>query len=452
MVILIVSFLSIISYVYAYEEYICRSFSFDIALSPLEDNGGEPLIMNVVLDLTISSTEVGEMYCKDSNMKNYFTNYEKCMDFMAASAIEAKLKCFYAFISSFEPALLEKMDNFYGSELLGTIIDLHYDKIIMEGGSSFYLNKLRTILKLFELPHVKTVCETGYNLGHSAALAFIANPNMTVISFDMATHLSTVHSVALLQEKFPGKLVVVLGDSQKSVPDYFSNNKDAVCDVVLVDGGHEGNIPISDLINFRKASKGTDGRIDVEKRLEDFRVKIEEAASEEQSSFTYVQEEVEEIRTIAVPDSFVRWDALGKLVVNEHDNETVEERKGQEGQEEHPTLVIMDDVHMPYVQHAWQQAYAGEEPFVASLLTVQDIYAPCPTMKSAGYENISTQRAAVHMVNAAVTDAHLTHEPNGCLETDTPLTFKSPHYNTYPDRAAEVFEAVKTSYAVGVFM
>ena len=83
-------------------------------------------------------------------------------------------------------------------------------------------------------------------LSSSSRIAFIANPNMTVISFDMATHLSTVHSVALLQEKFPGKLVVVLGDSQKSVPDYFSNNKDAVCDVVLVDGGHEGNIPISE--------------------------------------------------------------------------------------------------------------------------------------------------------------------------------------------------------------
>ena len=113
----------------------------------------------------------------------------------------------------------------------------------------------------------------------------------------------------------------------------------------------------------------------------------------------------------------------------------------------------MDDVHMTYVQYAWQQAYSSEEPFLTSLLTIQDVYAPCPTLKSAGgYENINTQRAAIHMVNAAVTDAHLSDEPNGCLETDTPLTFKSPHYNTFPGRAAEVYEAVKTSYAVGVYI
>ena len=86
------------------------------------------------------------------------------------------------------------------------------------------------------------------------------------------------------------------------------------------------------------------------------------------------------------------------------------------------------------------------------LITVEDEYQPCPKLVNAAIEPIHQQSSAILMINSQLQNAYLTNEPNQCLTNDIPLYFKSPHYETYKDRNQEVYDALRTSYSIGVFI
>lgn len=112
----------------------------------------------------------------------------------------------------------------------------------------------RVLQALARIPCVHTICELGFNSGHSAALWLAADPDNFVVTFDLLLHDYASAAQAFLSTKFPGRLALVAGDSKSTVPGYagsIAGSGHTRCDLILVDGNHFGDHPIHDLRNFR---------------------------------------------------------------------------------------------------------------------------------------------------------------------------------------------------------
>jgi len=99
-------------------------------------------------------------------------------------------------------------------------------------------------------PTVKTICEVGFNAGHSAALFLNANPDARVIAFDIGQFQYTLGNLRLMKELFGNRFDYVLGPSAESVPEFRRMFPDVTCDVISVDGDHSTAGTYADLVNF----------------------------------------------------------------------------------------------------------------------------------------------------------------------------------------------------------
>jgi hypothetical protein len=100
-------------------------------------------------------------------------------------------------------------------------------------------------------PNISTICETGFNAGHSA-LRFLASSNAKVYEFDLGAHEYGRVAKTFLDANFPGRLEVSWGDSTKSMPEFIRLRHDVKCDLAIVDGGHSYGVAKADLQNFRR--------------------------------------------------------------------------------------------------------------------------------------------------------------------------------------------------------
>ena len=55
-----------------------------------------------------------------------------------------------------------------------------------------------------------------------------------------------------LQDKYPGRLTVIWGDSTKTMPEFRRMNPHVKCDLIIIDGGHTEPIATADLKNFHQ--------------------------------------------------------------------------------------------------------------------------------------------------------------------------------------------------------
>merc|ERR1719379_2764387 len=108
---------------------------------------------------------------------------------------------------------------------------------------------------LVEDPTVATICETGFNAGHSALLFLQANPHARLISFDLGKFAVTNVTQAWMKEKFSNRFEFVEGDSVHTVPQYFSEHRDVRCDFVSVDGGRSSSVVAADIANFAASAR-----------------------------------------------------------------------------------------------------------------------------------------------------------------------------------------------------
>jgi len=128
------------------------------------------------------------------------------------------------------------------------LVELGVDMSVVEGGTSFFLNLLHRKRDLVtKYQETTTVCETGFNLGHSSLLWLQANPRVKVISFDLGIHPYVKPSAEYINQYFPGRLTLIIGDSRETLPRFSKANPNIKCDLFFVDGGHENDIPQSDM-------------------------------------------------------------------------------------------------------------------------------------------------------------------------------------------------------------
>ena len=106
---------------------------------------------------------------------------------------------------------------------------------------------------------IKQICEVGFNAGESAILFLEAAPEARIISFDIPhKHHPWLRTAAELVQRLYAKdrFEIVLGDSQKMVPQTAQTRSELRCDVMFIDGGKDRKVRLADLHNFQKLASG----------------------------------------------------------------------------------------------------------------------------------------------------------------------------------------------------
>ncbi|MDP3999831.1 MAG: class I SAM-dependent methyltransferase [bacterium] len=98
---------------------------------------------------------------------------------------------------------------------------------------------------------VKSVGEVGFNGGHSSYAFLSARPDIEVISFDLGSHAYVKAAKRFIDQRFPGRHTLILGDSLQTVPAFTRKYPQQRFDMLFVDGGHTYAVASADLENLR---------------------------------------------------------------------------------------------------------------------------------------------------------------------------------------------------------
>jgi hypothetical protein len=96
-------------------------------------------------------------------------------------------------------------------------------------GNKYTPQLLATFPRFSVNPLVRTVCEVGFNFGHSAIMWLYNNPNTRLVSFDL---LESPHKTAgkqFVEILFPGRVTIIAGDSTVEIPKFYSSNPSLKC-------------------------------------------------------------------------------------------------------------------------------------------------------------------------------------------------------------------------------
>ena len=121
-----------------------------------------------------------------------------------------------------------------------------------EGNCSQLPKQVRELTLMTCKPNLK-IMEIGFNAGHSAEV-FLSNGCHSLISFDLCSTDYVLVAKKYIDEKYPGKHVLIKGDSRETLPMFISLNPDIRFDVIFIDGGHDYEVVKSDLENCLKLS------------------------------------------------------------------------------------------------------------------------------------------------------------------------------------------------------
>ena len=113
------------------------------------------------------------------------------------------------------------------SHIEDEIINKHYK---IEGNSGKYPGQVRLYHDIASLDFIETVCETGFNAGHSAFIWLNVNPDVRVFSFDIGIHHYTIPMAQALRKMFPDRLSLMIGDSRVTLPKFRRLYKQIKCD------------------------------------------------------------------------------------------------------------------------------------------------------------------------------------------------------------------------------
>jgi len=238
-----------------------ETFSAEVWI-PLNENI-ESLKISLVRDT--SSSEIAYNFCDGhSNM-----SFEKCQDYIINLISEVHFILYLRMVDSLVSFL-----NCHG-------VDISQ----VENHSAMYPRKIGFLHEVSSLSEIKTICEIGFNMGHSALCFLVANPHAKVLSFDMAHNTAEgvafgAHAADFLSTIFPQRFFLVAGKSQQTVPSFASLAQESKCDLIYVDGGHEyehvsvdfdnlvsmankqGHILLADDVNFEGVNKAWTERIE----------------------------------------------------------------------------------------------------------------------------------------------------------------------------------------------
>jgi predicted O-methyltransferase YrrM len=107
---------------------------------------------------------------------------------------------------------------------------------------------LDTFLKTH--PSIHLISEIGFNVGMSSFVNLFARSDTKVVSFDLGVHSYVPHQKKFLDELFPGRHTLCIGDSRETLPSFANlTGHNPIFDFCIVDGGHTDDIPLKDCLN-----------------------------------------------------------------------------------------------------------------------------------------------------------------------------------------------------------
>jgi predicted O-methyltransferase YrrM len=112
--------------------------------------------------------------------------------------------------------------------------------------------QLAYLTKVATDERVRRIAEIGFNTGASSEAFLKANARANVTAFDLGVHDYVRISKAYIDQHFPGRHELILGDSRETVPRYADQNGEVMLDLVFVDGGHDFGTASADLRNLRR--------------------------------------------------------------------------------------------------------------------------------------------------------------------------------------------------------
>ena len=92
------------------------------------------------------------------------------------------------------------------------------------------------------------------NAGHSSCLFLENNKQCNVISFDIGSHDYVKIGKQYIDNTYPNRHELIIGDSKTTIPLYTNSNKGMKMDLIFIDGGHDYETAKEDLINCKNLS------------------------------------------------------------------------------------------------------------------------------------------------------------------------------------------------------
>jgi predicted O-methyltransferase YrrM len=96
---------------------------------------------------------------------------------------------------------------------------------------------------------IRNVLEIGFNGGVSSAAMLSASPDVKVTSFDINRWDYVSKAKQLINETFPDRHTLIIGDSTKTVPAFQLPEGAPGFDMAFIDGGHQDPVPRLDILN-----------------------------------------------------------------------------------------------------------------------------------------------------------------------------------------------------------
>ena len=126
-------------------------------------------------------------------------------------------------------------------ELNEAVIHLH-----KEGGSTDIPEQIEIYWAAAKNPSLRTICEVGFNAGHSALLWLTASPNAKVVMFDLFKHVASPAGERVLRKYYNERLTIYKGASVRGLAQAFDDG--VRCDLFSVDGSHHYPHAVLDVI------------------------------------------------------------------------------------------------------------------------------------------------------------------------------------------------------------
>jgi len=132
------------------------------------------------------------------------------------------------------------------------LVDFYKKKNIkkMEGYSQEVAGEVDFLKKIVKSRGVVNVMEIGFNAGHSAEIFLSSNTKCKLWSFDIGRWSYVNLGKEFIDENFPNRHRLILGNSLITIPKFPTQK----FDLIFIDGGHAYNVSKSDIENCKRLS------------------------------------------------------------------------------------------------------------------------------------------------------------------------------------------------------